>query len=48
MRLTPAEIKQYDDEGYLFFPGRFAQEEVEVLRHGADEVLSLERQEVWR
>ena len=48
MKLSPAELTQYDEEGYLFFPAKFSPEEVAALQHGAEEVLSMERQEVWR
>ena len=48
MKLTQAELKQFDEEGYLFFPGKFSSEEARFLRQAADEVYAMDRQEVWR
>ena len=48
MKLTHAELKQFDDEGYLFFPSKFSSEEAGFLRQAADEVYAMDRQEVWR
>ena len=48
MKLTPDEIKTFDEQGYLFFPHCFAEEEVAVLRSEADRILKSNRQEVWR
>ena len=48
MKLTHVELKQFDKDGYLFFPGKFSIEEARVLRHAADEVYALNRKEVWR
>ncbi len=48
MKLTPEELARFDEEGYLFFPGRFTPEEAAVLKRAADEVYTLEREEVWR
>jgi ectoine hydroxylase len=48
MKLTPDEIKAFDEQGYLFFPHCFAEEEVAVLRSEADRILKSNRQEVWR
>jgi ectoine hydroxylase len=31
MKLTPQQIKQFDDDGYLFFPNLFTQQEIGVL-----------------
>ena len=31
MKLTPAQLEQFDSEGYLFFPGLFTREETQVL-----------------
>lgn len=48
MKLTQAELDQFDREGYLFFPGRFTTEEARVLNDAASEVYAMHRDEVWR
>jgi ectoine hydroxylase len=48
VKLTAEELARFDDEGYLFFPGRFSPEEAAVLKDHADQVYAMEREEVWR
>ena len=48
MKLTPEELSRFDEEGYLFFPGRFTTEEAAVLKTHADEIYAMDREEVWR
>ena len=48
MQLSEAELKQFDEEGYLFFPERFTSVEARILKSAADDVYQLEREEVWR
>ena len=48
MQLTPDELGTFEQEGYLFFPNCFSEEEVELLRHEADAILKSDRKEVWR
>ena len=48
MTLTPEQITRFNQEGYLFLPGRFSPEEAGVLKHAADEVYAMDREEVWR
>ena len=48
MKLTPEELSRFDEEGYLFFPGRFTPEEAAVLKTHADAIYAMEREEVWR
>jgi ectoine hydroxylase len=48
MKLTPAQLKEFDEQGYLFLPDCFSEEEVAVLRAEAATVYRSERQEVWR
>jgi len=48
MRLTDSELKDFEESGYLFRPGCFQPDEVQVLANAADEVYALERDEVWR
>src|SRR5947208_3944473 len=48
MKLTSEQIKTFDEQGYLFFPNCFSEEEVAVLRSEADDIFRTNRQEVWR
>src|SRR5580658_1647515 len=48
MQLTPAQFKEFDEQGYLFFPNCFEEEEIALLRDDAEAILKLDRQEVWR
>src|ERR1700747_3050975 len=48
MQLTPQQIADFDQQGYLFFPNCFAEEEVALLRAEAENILKTERQEIWR
>ena len=48
MRLTDAQMKQFQEEGWLFLPELFAAEEIEVLREESAAVLSSNRPEIWR
>ncbi len=48
MRLTDEELKRFDAEGYLFFPGAFSPEEAAYLKRQADIVYAMDRKEVWR
>jgi L-proline 4-hydroxylase len=48
MRLTHEQIKTFDEQGYVFFPNCFSEEEVAVLRSEADGILCGDRQEIWR
>ncbi|MEK9671409.1 MAG: phytanoyl-CoA dioxygenase family protein [Rhodospirillaceae bacterium] len=48
MRLTQEELKRFDEEGYLFFPGRFTPDEAAMLKREADNVYAMDREEVWR
>src|SRR5262245_18442452 len=48
MKLTPEQIKTFDEHGYVFFPNCFTEEEVAVLRSEADKILRSNRQEVCR
>src|SRR4029077_17226870 len=36
MRLSPEQLKAFDDEGYLFLPDCFSDEEVALLRREAE------------
>src|SRR5262249_6485993 len=48
MRLTHEQIKTFDEQGDVFFPNCFSEEEVPVMRSEADEILHSDRQEIWR
>jgi L-proline 4-hydroxylase len=48
MRLTAQQLRQFAEEGYLFLPGCFAEEEVAALRDEAEQIYATDRQEVWR
>src|SRR5664279_5487144 len=48
MQLTPEQLKAFDEQGYIFFPNCFSEEEIALLRLEADNILKLDRPEVWR
>ena len=48
MRLTDAQIAEFDREGWLFFPEAFNPEEVKLLEDEAKAIFKLDREEVWR
>ena len=48
MRLTSQQLQQFAEEGYLFLPGCFLEEEVAPLRDEAEQIYATNRQEVWR
>ena len=48
MRLTEQQLNLFEDDGFVFFPNCFAEDEVALLRIEADVILNTERQEVWR
>ena len=48
MQLTPQQLRQFDEQGYLFLPDCFSEEEVAVLRDEAKQIYATNRQEVWR
>jgi hypothetical protein len=48
MKLSAEQLKSFDDEGYVFFPNCFSEDEIALLRAEADNILKLDRQEVWR
>jgi ectoine hydroxylase len=48
MTLTAQELRQFDEDGYLFFPDCFAEEEIALMRTEGEKILRLDRQEVWR
>jgi ectoine hydroxylase len=48
MRLTDAQIAQFETEGWLFLPELFSAEEVAVLREEAEAIYRQDRPEIWR
>src|SRR5262245_9140174 len=48
MRLSANQLKAFDEQGYVFFPDCFSEEEIALLRAEAASVLTQDRQEVWR
>ncbi len=48
MQLTDAQITEFQEVGYLFFPEQFSREEITPLRLEADRIFALDREEVWR
>jgi ectoine hydroxylase len=48
MKLDARQRRQFDEDGYLFFPNCFSEEEIELMRVEGDAILKLDRQEVWR
>ena len=45
MKLTPEQLKRFDDEGYLFFPDYFSPEETQILKDSIPEVFAQRREE---
>ena len=48
MKLKAEQLKAFDEQGYLFLPNCFSEDEVAVLRSEAEEIYKSNRQEVWR
>src|SRR6476661_2777919 len=48
MRLSADQLKAFDEQGYVFFPNCFSEDEIALLRAEAANVLKQDRQEVWR
>lgn len=48
MKLTEAQVRQFDEEGWLFFPELFSPQEVAVLTAEAEVIYKQDRPEVWR
>jgi ectoine hydroxylase len=46
--LTPQQVKQFQQEGWLFLPDTFFEEEVAVLRDEAELIYRQDRPEIWR
>ncbi|HEY3718907.1 MAG TPA: phytanoyl-CoA dioxygenase family protein [Roseiarcus sp.] len=48
MKLSPGQIQEFEQLGYLFFPNCFSEAEIALLRDEAGAILELDRKEVWR
>ena len=48
MQLSPEQIRTFDEQGFIFFPSCFREEEIALLRDEAKESCKLDRQEIWR
>ncbi|MBX6370207.1 MAG: proline hydroxylase, partial [Rhodospirillales bacterium] len=48
MRLSQAQLEEFDREGYLFLPGVFTAEEVAILNRETPGIFAQDRQEVTR
>jgi len=48
MQLMEQQLAQFAEEGYLFLPGCFSEQEVEILRDEAERIYASDRREVWR
>jgi ectoine hydroxylase len=46
--LMPQQVRQFQEEGYLFLPETFTDQEVAVLRDEAELIYRQDRPEVWR
>ena len=44
MQITPQQLKHFDDEGYLFFPNCFGEDEIAVLRAEAEQIYRSDRE----
>lgn len=48
MKLTDEQVKQFEEEGWIFLPEAFSEEEVAVLKAEAEKIYDEDRPEVWR
>src|SRR5690349_18079261 len=48
MHLSPEQIRSFEEQGFLFFPNCFSEEEIALLREEAGRILSFDRKEIWR
>jgi ectoine hydroxylase len=48
MKLSEAQVNQFNEEGWLFLPELFTPEEIAVLNTEAEEIYKQSREEIWR
>ena len=45
MKLTPEQLRHFDEEGYLFFPNYFSAEEIAILKSEIPSIFQQRREE---
>ena len=48
MKLSAEQLKAFDEQGYVFLPNCFSEEEIAMLRIEGEQILKADRKEVWR
>jgi ectoine hydroxylase len=48
MQLSPKQIRTFDEQGFVFLPNCFHEEETALLRNEAERIFKLDRKEIWR
>lgn len=48
MRLNDQQLEQFNEDGYIFLPSCFSEEEIDALKAEAASILRTDRPEVWR
>ena len=48
MQLSDEQLREFDEQGYVFLPSCFSETEIAVLRSEAAEIYASDREEVWR
>jgi ectoine hydroxylase len=48
MKLTSEQLTEFDQEGWVFLPDVFSQEEIDVLMGEVPKIFAMRRDEVWR
>ena len=48
MRLSDQQVSDFHEQGYLFLPSLFSQEEVAALAVEAEGIYAQDRKEIWR
>jgi len=48
MKLTEAQLREFDREGYVFLPNVFSRAEADMLNEEAHRIFNMQREEVWR
>lgn len=48
MQLSAQQLAQFNEQGYLFFPGQFTPAEAALMHTAAKDVYAMSREEVWR
>ena len=48
MQLNPDQLREFDEQGYVFLPNYFSDQEVAVLRSEAEGIYRSDREQIWR